>query len=177
MGSGVGVVLWFTGLSGAGKTTIARNLLALCRSRGILPVLLDGDEIRAVTGQTGFNEAARKAHNLQVGQLAALFESQGHLVIVSLISPYEDVRQQVRKLCRNFIEIFVDTPLAVCMERDPKGLYEKALRNAIPEFTGISAPYEAPLSPDIRIHTPEMIPERASELIWDYYKDIIRKTE
>lgn len=171
-----GVVLWFTGLSGAGKTTIAKNLLELCRSRGILPVLLDGDEIRSVTGQAGFDEASRKAHNLQVGKLAALFESQGHLVIVSLISPYEDVRRQVRELCRNFVEVFVDTPLEVCIERDPKGLYRKALRNAIPEFTGISSPYETPLNPDIRVDTSKMTPQHASELIWSCY-NIIRRAE
>lgn len=177
MRSEEGAILWFTGLSGAGKTTIAENLQALCKSRGILPVLLDGDEIREVTRQAGFDEAARKAHNLRVGQLAALFEAQGHLVIVSLISPYEDVRRQVRKLSRNFIEIYIDTPLTVCIERDPKGLYEKALRNVIREFTGISAPYEAPSNPDIRISTPDMMPQQASELIWSHYKNIIQKAE
>ncbi len=165
-----GAVLWFTGLSGAGKTTIARELQAFCTRKSVLPVLLDGDEIRAVSGPTGFGEADRKAHNLRVGRLAALLEAQGHLVIVALISPYEEVRQEVKGLCRNFVEIYVDTPLATCVERDPKGLYERALRNEIREFTGISAPYEAPVDPDIRVDTLETSPEAAAEWIWKHYR-------
>ncbi len=163
-----GAVLWFTGLSGAGKTTIARELRSFCSGKSVLPVLLDGDEIRAISGPTGFGEADRKAHNLRVGKLAALLEAQGHLVIAALISPYEKARQEVRSLCRNFIEIYVDTPLETCVERDPKGLYERALRNEIREFTGISAPYEAPVDPDIRINTLEVSPQVAAEWIWKY---------
>lgn len=165
-------VIWLTGLSGAGKTTVARKLAELCREKGICPVLLDGDEIRKVTGQGGFDEESRKAHNLRVGQLAALFEQQGHLVIVSMIAPYAGTRQAVREMCRCYVEVFTDTPLEVCIRRDPKGLYRKALSNEIPEFTGISAPYEAPDAPELRIDTSVNDAQECAGMIWEYYSGL-----
>lgn len=162
-------VLWLTGLSGAGKTTLAREFSELCRSKGIYPVLLDGDQIRSVTGQTGFDEAARKDHNLRVGRLAALFEQQGHLVIVSMIAPYRDIRQTVREQCECYVEVFVDTPLPVCIQRDPKGLYQKAIRNEILEFTGISAPYESPEAPEVHIDAAGKDVQECAGLLWEYY--------
>lgn len=169
MYSGKPAVVWLTGLSGAGKTTTARKFSGLCRSNGICPVLLDGDEIRKVTGGVGFDEESRKIHNLWVGRMAALLEQQGHLVIVSMIAPYADVRREIRKMCRRYTEVFIDTPLEVCIQRDPKGLYRKALRNEIREFTGISAPYEIPEEPELRIDASVKDVEVCAKLIWNYY--------
>lgn len=146
-------VIWLTGLSGSGKTTIANELKRRLKDIACRPVILDGDEIRKITGQQSFDELSRKQHNLNVGLMASLFEKQGHLVIVSLISPYADIRNQVRSMCSNFIEVYLSTSLQVCIERDPKGLYRKALSGEIKDFTGISAPYFAPLSPELEIDT------------------------
>jgi len=163
-------VIWLTGLSGAGKTTIAKELIALFRRNNVCPVLLDGDEIRLAIEQTGFDEASRKAHNMRIGRLAALFEQQGHPVIVSMISPYDDIRQSVRALCGRFVEVFVNTPLATCIERDPKGLYQKALKKQIDNFTGISAPYDMPLNAEIEIDTTATGIAECAEIIWAFYK-------
>lgn|GEM_PF-479434 len=146
-------VVWLTGLSGAGKTTIANALAGELGQAGVRPVLLDGDEIRRMIRLTGFDEQSRKQHNLTVGYIASLFEQQGHVVIVSLISPYRDVRDEIRGMCRNFIEVYLSTSLAVCMQRDPKGLYKKALAGELPDFTGISAPYHAPEQPELTLDT------------------------
>lgn len=164
------VVIWLTGLSGAGKTTIAKELIALFHRNNAHPVLLDGDEIRSAIEQTGFDEASRKAHNMRIGRLAALFEQQGHPVIVSMISPYDDIRHDVRALCNRFIEVFVNTPLATCIERDPKGLYQKALNKQIDNFTGISAPYDIPLNAEIEIDTTNTHVAECAEIIWAFYK-------
>ena len=146
-------VIFLTGLSGSGKTTIAKALMTKLQKKGIVPVLLDGDEIRNVIKQTGFDEQSRKNHNLNVGYMASLLESQGNFVIVSLISPYEDTRNTIRSMCKNFKEIYVSTALEVCMQRDTKGLYAKAINGEIKEFTGISAPYFAPKKPEVIIDT------------------------
>ena len=146
-------VVFFTGLSGAGKTTIAKAVQARLSETGHIPVLLDGDDIRAALQLTGFDEAARRQHNLATGRLAALFESQGHTVLVSLIAPYRDARQTIREGCKRFIEVYVSTPLETCIARDAKGLYAKALRGELPGFTGIEAPYEPPLQPELTLDT------------------------
>ena len=99
------VVIFLTGLSGSGKTTIAKALVEKYKNKGVVPVLLDGDEIRKVIHQTGFDEESRKKHNLNVGYMASLLESQGNVVIVSLISPYIDTRNEIRNMCKNFIEV------------------------------------------------------------------------
>lgn len=146
-------VIFLTGLSGSGKTTIARALVEKYKTKGILPVLLDGDEIRKVIHQTGFDEESRKKHNLNVGYMASLLESQGNVVIVSLISPYIDIRNEIRNMCNRFIEVHVNTDIKVCIERDPKGLYAKAIAGEIKDFTGISAPYYAPENPELLLDT------------------------
>jgi len=142
-------VIFLTGLSGSGKTTIANALVEKYKKKGVTPVLLDGDEIRKVIHQTGFDEESRKKHNLNVGYMASLLESQGNVVIVSLISPYMDTRKEIRGMCNKFIEVYVCTDLQVCMARDPKGLYAKAIAGEIKDFTGISAPYHAPENPEV----------------------------
>ena len=146
-------VLFLTGLSGSGKTTIATALLQQLNENGVAPVVLDGDDIRNAIQLTGFDEESRKKHNLNVGYMASLFEAQGHIVIVALISPYADIRDKIRGMCKKFIEVYLSTDVKVCMERDPKGLYEKAIRGEIPDFTGISAPYFPPEHPELIIDT------------------------
>lgn len=146
-------VVFLTGLSGSGKTTIAKSLVEKYKKKGVVPVLLDGDEIRKVIHQNRFDEESRRKHNLNVGYMASLLESQGNVVIVSLISPYADIRNEIRGMCKKFIEVHVSTDIKVCIERDPKGLYAKAIAGEIKDFTGISAPYFAPEKPEIKIDT------------------------
>ncbi|MBX9781897.1 MAG: adenylyl-sulfate kinase [Chitinophagaceae bacterium] len=147
-----GVIL-FTGLSGAGKTTIAKAVQQLLLQQNLKPVLLDGDDIRNIIQLHTFDEASRKQYNLRVAQMAALFEAQGHLVMISLIAPYEDVRLQMRNTGNNFKEVYLCADIDTCMQRDPKGLYKKALAGEIKEFTGISAPYYPPQNPELKLDT------------------------
>lgn len=158
-------VIFLTGLSGSGKTTIANKLSAVLKEKDITPVLLDGDEIRNILQVTGFDEASRRKHNLSVGALASLLEKQGHLVIVALIAPYSDVRNHVRAMCNNFTEVYLSTDINICIERDTKGLYKKAIAGEIREFTGISAPYQPPLNPELVLDTAMMSVEEAAEKI------------
>jgi len=146
-------VIFLTGLSGSGKTTIAKALVEKYKKKGVVPVLLDGDEIRKVIHQTGFDEESRKKHNLNVGYMASLLESQGKVVIVSLISPYLDTRNEIRAMCKKFIEVYVCTDINICIQRDPKGLYAKAIAGEIKDFTGVSAPYYAPENPEVLLDT------------------------
>lgn len=163
-------VIWLTGLSASGKTTIAKLLMQQFKRRSVVPVMLDGDEIRHAIKQNGFDEDSRKKHNLNVGFISALFEKQDSIVIVSLISPYDDIRNEVRAMCKNFIEVYVSTKLEVCIQRDPKGLYKKAMTGEIKDFTGISAPYFPPTSPEIIIDTSTMSAHECSIKIFNYYK-------
>jgi adenylylsulfate kinase len=146
-------VIFLTGLSASGKTTIAKALIEKYKTKGVAPVLLDGDEIRKVIHQNGFDEASRKKHNLNVGFMASLLESQHKVVIVSLISPYADIRNEIRGMCKKFIEVYVATDIEVCKQRDPKGLYAKAIAGEIKDFTGISAPYYVPENAEVILDT------------------------
>ena len=148
-------VIWMTGLSGAGKTTICKELEKQLTKWGNKVVLLDGDEIRTMFPSTGFDEESRKAHNKRVAYMSKLLKEQGSIVLVSLISPYESSRKEARELCENnrFFEVYISTSLEVCSDRDVKGLYAKAKSGQIKNFTGIDAPYEAPQSADISIDT------------------------
>jgi adenylylsulfate kinase len=164
-------VIWLTGLSGSGKTTIANSLATQLRKRSYNPVLLDGDEIRDLLKMNGFDEDARKTHNLNIGSIASLLEKQGNIVIVSLISPYIEIRDAIRKKCINFIEVHVATSLDICIKRDPKGLYKKALLGQIKDFTGISAPYFPPLKPEVTLDTSKMTVNECSKLIFTFLKN------
>jgi adenylylsulfate kinase len=146
-------VIWFTGLSGSGKSTVADSVAEALVSRGHKVERLDGDTIRRLFPQTGFTRAERDEHIRRVGFLASTLEKHGVFVVASFVSPYEDSRRFVRSLCRNFVEVHVATPLAECERRDSKGLYLKARRGGIPHFTGISDPYEPPPSPEVVIDT------------------------
>jgi 3'(2'), 5'-bisphosphate nucleotidase len=151
--TGAGAVIWFTGLSGSGKTTVARQVVAELQARGKAVEYLDGDTIRGIFPSTGFTREERDHHIRRVGYLASRLERHGVLVVASLVSPYRASRDFVRGLCRRFVEIHVATPLAECERRDVKGLYAKARRGEITRFTGIDDPYEPPEAPELRIDT------------------------
>ncbi len=146
-------VIWLTGFSGAGKSTIAKELARRLREQGVKVEELDGDTIREIFPQTGFTREDREQHVRRVGYLASRLENQGIFVIASLISPYEESRNFVRSLCKNFIEVHVATTLEECKKRDPKGLYKKVERGEIKGFTGIDDPYEVPAHPELRLET------------------------
>jgi len=153
-----GCVLWFTGLSGSGKSTIARRVEQWLLNSGALAYALDGDNLRmGLNEDLGFRAQDREENIRRVGEVAKLFADATVMVTCSFISPYRADRAAIRaKLPEGaFVEIFVDTPLEVCESRDPKGLYQKAREGVIPNFTGISAPYEVPENPEIRLLTTE----------------------
>jgi adenylylsulfate kinase len=146
-------VVWLTGLSGSGKTTIARAAATVLDHAGVEVEVLDGDAIRALFPQTGYTQVERENHVRRVGYLASCLERHGVVVIAALISPHRQSRDFVRTLCRNFFEVHVATPLAVCEARDPKGLYARARAGLIRGFTGIDDPYEAPHRPELTLDT------------------------
>jgi bifunctional enzyme CysN/CysC len=159
-------VVWLTGLSGAGKSTLANVLEKRLHARGLRTYLLDGDNVRhGLNKDLGFTAADRVENIRRVAEVAKLMVDAGVIVITAFISPFRAERQMARELLGEgeFIEVFVDTPLAVAEERDPKGLYKKARRGELKNFTGIDSPYEAPPSPEIRIDTTSMTVEASSE--------------
>jgi bifunctional enzyme CysN/CysC len=152
------VVLWFTGLSGAGKSTIANLVEAELHARGVHTLLLDGDNVRhGLNRDLGFTEADRVENIRRVGEVAKLLIDAGLIVLCSFISPFRAERQMARELVEKneFIEIFVDTPIAQCIARDPKGLYRRALAGEIKNFTGVDQPYEVPECPDLHLRPAE----------------------
>lgn len=151
-----GITLWFTGLSGAGKTTIAQALEQALYQNGIITQVLDGDNLRTgLNNNLGFTEADRTENIRRVAEVAKLFTHCGIVVIACFISPTHAIRQQAKQIigATDFKEIFIDAPLAICEERDVKGLYKKARAGAIADFTGITSPYEPPLNPELEINT------------------------
>lgn len=160
-------VLWFTGLSGSGKSTIANALEARLNAAGRLSYLLDGDNVRlGLNSDLGFSEADRKENNRRVAHVAQLLWDANVLTLVSFISPFRHERESARKLIGpDFIEIFVDTPMDECEKRDPKGLYKKARKGEIAQFTGISSPYEPPADPEITLHTDRETVEQSVDRI------------
>lgn len=163
-------ILWFTGLSGAGKSTVANALEQALHARGYHTYLLDGDNVRhGLNKNLGFSPEDREENIRRIGEVAKLFVDGGTIVLTAFISPYRRDREQVRELVEEgeFIEVFVDTPLGVCEDRDPKGLYKKARAGQIKGFTGIDDPYEAPDSPEITLHTDRMSIEESVVQILD----------
>jgi adenylylsulfate kinase len=161
------VVIWFTGLSGSGKSTVAKHVADTLRAEGRRIEMLDGDAIRAVFPMTGFTRSERDAHVKRVGYLASRLEFHGVTVVASLVSPYRESRDFVRGLCREFVEIHVSTPIEECERRDVKGLYAKARRGEISSFTGIDDPYEAPTTPELVLDTSRMSVEEASARVME----------
>src|SRR5215210_9371654 len=159
-----GFTLWFTGLSGSGKTTISEIVEHELRERERQVEVLDGDIVRTnLSKGLTFSRDDRNINVLRIGFVANLLTRHGVGVIVSAISPYEEVRDQVRRdIGEDFVEIFVDAPLQVCAERDVKGLYKKAFSGEIPAFTGVSDPYEAPSAPELHIETDEEEPNESA---------------
>ncbi len=154
--SAEGAIIWFTGLSGAGKSTIAREVYNELWARGVKVELLDGDEIRKdLCKDLGFSQEDRDENIRRIGVVASLLARNGVVVLVSVISPYRTGREEARRRFPKFLEVFVNAPLSVCEERDPKGLYRKARKGLIPRFTGIDDPYERPISPEIECRTDE----------------------
>jgi adenylyl-sulfate kinase len=149
-----GATVWLTGLSGSGKSTIASALVAALTARGVLSATLDGDNLRhGLNGDLGFSAVDREENVRRVGEVARLFADTGVIAVVPLISPYRAGRDHARALHDAadlvFVEVFVDTPIEVCEQRDPKGLYAKARAGELSGFTGIDDPYEAPLAPEL----------------------------
>ena len=163
---GRGFTLWFTGLSGAGKTTIAEIVERELRERGRRVEVLDGDIVRTnLSKGLGFSREDRIVNVLRIGFVANLLTRNGVGVIVSAISPYKEARDQGRRRVVDFVEVFVDAPLEVCAERDVKGLYKKAFAGEIKEFTGVSDPYEPPAAPDLILKTAEEMPEESARRV------------
>ncbi|CAM5181848.1 adenylyl-sulfate kinase [Alishewanella longhuensis] len=159
-------VLWFTGLSGSGKSTVANALEQALVAKGIHTYLLDGDNVRhGLCADLGFSEADRTENLRRVGAVAGLMIDAGLLVLSAFISPYRSQRELVKSLVPlgKFLEIHIATPLEVCEQRDVKGLYKKARAGEIRQFTGISDPYEAPLAPDLVLNTAECSLEQSVE--------------
>ena len=164
---GRGFTLWFTGLSGAGKTTIAEIVEHELKERFGKVEVLDGDIVRTnLSKGLSFSKEDRDINVLRIGFVAELLTRNGVGVIVSAISPFKEARDQVRRsIGEDFIEIFVDAPIEVCAERDVKGLYKKAFAGEIPQFTGVSDPYEPPAAPELHIKTHEEEPHESARRV------------
>jgi adenylylsulfate kinase len=168
-----GATLWFTGLSGSGKSTIAYTLEHALAQRGRLAYVLDGDNIRhGLNKNLGFSAADREENIRRIGEVAKLFADCGVLTMTSFISPYRADRDKVRALHVEgnlpFLEVFVNTPIETCEQRDPKGLYKKARAGQLKGFTGIDDPYEAPLKPELTIDATNTSPQQATVLLIEY---------
>jgi adenylylsulfate kinase len=168
-GTDTGFCLWFTGLSGSGKSTIAAVVVDELRRRGHRVELLDGDEVRVnLSAGLGFSKADRDTNIRRIGWVAALLARNGIVAVTAAISPYRAVREEVRGKIEHFVEVFVDTPLDVCEERDVKGLYSKARSGEIPEFTGVSDPYEPPPAPEVHVVTADRDAKASAAQVIDY---------
>ena len=167
-------VLWFTGLSGSGKSTIANAVESKLFELEKHTYLLDGDNIRmGLNKGLSFSETDRVENIRRIGEVSKLFVDAGVIVLTAFISPFVKDREQVRNLLNvgEFLEVFIDTPLEVCESRDPKGLYQKARTGEIPNFTGISSPYEAPANPEIWLKTNDLSVEEAASKVLAYLKE------
>ena len=169
-----GGILWFTGLSASGKSTVARRVEQLLAERGCFSYVLDGDNVRhGLNKDLGFSPKDRTENIRRIGEVAKLFTDAGALTLTAFISPYREDRAQVRALVPpgDFIEVYVNAPVAVCESRDPKGLYKKARAGQIPEFTGISAPYEEPEKAELVLHTDREDVEASSRRVVGFLEE------
>jgi sulfate adenylyltransferase len=160
--------VWFTGLSGSGKSTTADALIALLEQRGRTVTVLDGDVVRLHLSQgLGFSREDRDTNVRRIGYVAAEVVRHGGVVVAAVVSPYRATRDEVREMVGtgHFVEVFVDTPIEVCEARDVKGWYAKARSGEIAAFTGVDDPYEPPLHPEITLHTTDTTPEANAELV------------
>lgn len=169
-----GVCIWFTGLSGSGKTTTAAALRALLEEMGYVVTLLDGDVVRThLSAGLGFSKADRTTHLLRVAFVAGEIVRHGGIVVSATISPYRETRRECRQRigADRFVEVFVDTPLEVCQQRDPKGLYRKASRGEATLVTGIDDPYEPPERPEVRLDTLAHSPQENARRIVEFLRE------
>lgn len=167
-----GYVLWFTGLSGAGKSTVAGLVVDELARRGAPVESLDGDEVRTLLSKgLGFSREDRDINVLRIGWIAGLLSRHGVGVVTAAISPYAATRDKVRSMTTNFTEIHVDAPLEECIARDVKGLYARALAGEIPTFTGVSDPYEAPERPELHLRTDQETPEESAATVLAYLEE------
>lgn len=174
-----GAILWFTGLSGAGKSTISSSVEAALHERGILTMVLDGDNIRhGLCSDLGFSETDRQENIRRIGETAKLFMESGVVILTAFISPFRSDRQIARGLVNeeDFSEIYIECPLEVCEDRDIKGLYKKARNGEINNFTGISSPYEVPENASLTVNTDDLSVEECVEKVIKYceQQDIIQ---
>ena len=168
-----GFVVWLTGLSGSGKTTIGRSLKTRLEELGMKVELLDGDEVRKqLSPDLGFSKNDREMHARRVVYLSKLLARNGIVTLVSLIAPYRSFRDSARKDIGDYVEVYVKTPLETCIKRDPKGLYKKALNGEITDMTGLQDPYEEPANPEVLIETERLTVEDSAEKILSILKEL-----
>ncbi len=166
-------ILWFTGLSGSGKSTVANAVESRLYEMKKHTYLLDGDNIRmGLNKGLSFSDEDRIENIRRIGEVSKLFVDAGIIVLTAFISPFQKERDAVRSLVGTgeFIEVFIDTPIAICESRDPKGLYQKARKGEIPNFTGISSPYEVPVKPEVHVRTEEKSIDESAEQVIEYLK-------
>lgn len=162
-----GFTLWFTGLSGAGKTTVSRVIEQELRARGMKVEVLDGDVVREnLSKGLGFSKEDRDTNIRRIGWVCEVLSRNGVVAIAAAISPYREIRDELRRKIENFVEVYAECPIPVLAERDVKGLYKKALAGEIKNFTGVSDPYEAPLNPEVTYHSDiETVQESAIKIL------------
>lgn len=162
-----GFTLWFTGLSGAGKSTISGIIENRLRESGAKIEVLDGDVVREnLSKGLGFSKEDRDINIRRIGFVCELLSRNGVIAMVAAISPYRAVREEIRSRIANFVEVYVECPLEVVAGRDVKGLYKKAIAGEIPQFTGVSDPYEPPLHPEVVVHSDKENPEESANRVW-----------
>ncbi len=169
-----GVTVWFTGLSGSGKSAVAIEVDRILTNRNVVCTILDGDNVRhGLNSDLGFSPEDRNENIRRIGEVAKLFTEAGIINLTAFISPYRADRDRNRQIQGegDFVEVFVDAPLEICEQRDPKGLYKKARAGIIPEFTGISAPYEAPEKPEIVLNTGDQSLEESAGVVLSYLEE------
>lgn len=165
-----GIALWFVGLSGSGKSTLANGLQAKLFENGLNAIVLDGDNTRlGINKDLGFSEKDRNENIRRVAEISKLFIETGHIVINAFISPFESNRTQAKDIIseKDFIEVYIDSSISACENRDVKGLYKKARAGEINDFTGISSPFEAPVKPDILVKTDEQTPNESIDYLFE----------
>ena len=168
-----GFTLWFTGLSGAGKTTISTIIHERLKALGAKVELLDGDVVRTnLSRGLGYSKADRDTNIRRIGFVAELLSRNGVIAVCAAISPYRAIRDELRAKIGNFVEVYLDCPLEVLVQRDAKGLYRKALAGEIANFTGVSDPYEPPLAPEVSIDTSRESIESAAQKVWDKLENL-----
>ena len=162
-----GFTLWFTGLSGSGKSTVSQHIFGRLRQAGRKVELLDGDVVRTNLSQgLGFEKADRDINVKRIGFVCELLSRNGVIAVVAAISPYREARAAVKRKIERFVEVYVECPVSVLAERDVKGLYKRALAGEVPYFTGVSDPYEAPEEPDLTLHSDRETAAESIERVW-----------